>query len=402
MNVLYFGKICDEELFKKKQLQEEPFFIAQYLFEKALCNQFTEDNKVEIDIVSIYQTNYFPEDILFFNRKNKSGIRYLKFLNLPYLRELSYFISTCIQILFWFVKNINKKDKCIYSSCHFPPVSLAIVIMGRLLFLKKVVTFTDLSLFTYSDDKIGKMKLYKRVIIKPYILLVNKLQKSYDGYILFAEEMNHIVNTRNKPYIMIEGMYNNDNLNLVNVVKENAIAHAGTLNKEVGIETILNVFNEIKDDSIELWLIGKGDMNEEIIKRASIDKRIKYLGFMPRKEVFEKLKQARLLLNLRDPEDLYTKYSFPSKMFEFMVSGTPVLTTRIKGIPREYYNYIYAVDSYNIQDIKNKVIEVLNKNDLESEHIGKNAQQFIINNKNKEKQTGKVISFIKGIQEINN
>ena len=58
------------------------------------------------------------------------------------------------------------------------------------------------------------------------------------------------------------------------------------------------------------------------------------------------MKEAKLLINLRNPEDKYTKYSFPSKTFEYMVSGTPFFTTKLEGIPSEYYNYLYCIDSY--------------------------------------------------------
>jgi len=338
MDILYFGKICENDIFKRKEKKQQPFFIAQYMYEKALCDELIKNKELDLEIASIYQTEYFPKDILFFNRKNRSKINlhYLRFINLPYLRELTYFISACICIVNWWMKHRRKRNKCTYTSCHFLPVSLAIVMMGRILSVKKIVTFTDLSVFTYSSEKINRMKMYKKILMKPYVSLVNKLQRSYDAYILFSKQMNQIVNLHNKPYLVVEGIYNSEQLNLDDVdIKVNAIAHAGTLNKEVGIEKILDVFDLIDDQDLELWLIGKGDITEEIMKRSKSDKRIKYLGFMPRSEVFDKLKKVKLLVNMRNPDDVYTKYSFPSKMFEYMASGTPVLTTKLDGIPEE-------------------------------------------------------------------
>jgi len=346
MKILYFGKICDEDLFKKKEKKKQPFFIAQYMFEKALYEGLIETEGINIEVVSIYQSEYFPKDSLIFKNKNsgKFKFKYLSYINIPYLREFSYFFTTCIFILNWYFSNRGISNKCIYSSCHFPPVSLGIVLMGKLLSIKKIVTFTDLSLFSYSKEKISNMKVYKKIFMKPYLWIVNKLQRSYDAYILFSKEMNTIVNSKNKPYLVMEGIYNSENLEMeVPNIKFNAIAHAGTLNKEVGIKKILDVFELIKDETMELWLIGNGDMTEEIIRRSEVDNRIKYLGFMPRNMTFEKLKSAKLLVNLRDPDDIYTKYSFPSKMFEYMASSTPVLTTKIGGIPEQYYNYVYTL-----------------------------------------------------------
>lgn len=400
MKILYFGKICEEDLFNEKEKKGQPFFVAQYMFEKALYGELEKNKDLDIEVISIYQTEYFPNDRFLFNRKSikKNKFSYLKFINLPYLRELSYFISSCFYIVGWFIKNRKESNKCIYSSCHFPPVSLAIIILGKMLSIKKVVTFTDLSLFTYSKEKIKNMKIYKRILMKPYVSLVNKLQKGYDAYILFSKQMNQIVNLKKNPFLVIEGIYNSDHLNFnERTSKTNSIAHAGTLNREVGIEKILDVFNLIENQDLELWLIGKGDMTEEIIRRSRYDKRIKYLGFMSRDQVFEQLKKANLLINLRNPNDIYTKYSFPSKMFEYMASATPVLTTKIEGIPDEYYSYLYTVDSYNDEDIKNRVTEIFNVEKQERRKLGLLARKYVLDVKNSKEQATKILKFIKSL-----
>lgn len=406
MNILYFGKVCEENVFKEKEKKQQPFFVAQYMYEKALCDEFIKNKNIDLEIVSIYQTEYFPKDIMFFNKRSKEGykvkLKYLKFINLPYLRELSYFISTCFCILNWWARNREEKNnKCIYSSCHFPPVSLAIVIMGKVLSIKKIVTFTDLSLFTFSSERINKMKAYKKVLMTPYVGLVNKLQKSYDGYILFSKTMNDVVNPYNKPYCVVEGMYNGGQLNFdTKAVKQHAIAHAGTLNEEVGIKKILDVFDLIEDQEVELYLIGKGDMTKEIENRSKTNKSIKYLGFMPKGEVFEYLKSAKLLVNLRNPSDIYTRYSFPSKIFEYMVSGTPVLTTKLEGIPKEYYDYLYTVNSYDSEVIKDKIIEIITKSEDELFEFGIKAREFVLKEKNSKKQSEKIVAMINNLLKL--
>jgi glycosyltransferase involved in cell wall biosynthesis len=402
MKILYIGKICDDELFKEKEKQQQPFFIAQYMYEKALWNEFKKNNNLDIETVSIYQTEYYPKDTLVFNKKpsKKDGIKYLEFINIPYLRELTYFTSACVTILKWVLINKNIKEKFIYTSCHFPPVSLAVVVMGKLFSVKKIVTFTDLSLFTYSKQKVKKMKPYKRFLMKPYLTLVNKLQKSYDAYILFSKAMNNIVNSKKSPSLVIEGIYNSAGIDFsIPKIKKNAIAHAGTLNREVGIETILDVFSLIEDENLELWLMGKGDMTDEIIRRAEIDTRIKYLGFMPRKEVFEKLREAKLLINFRDPSDLYTKYSFPSKMFEYLVSGTPVFTTKLEGIPDDYTQNMFTIKSFDNQELALKLIEILQKNDSQLNEIGERAKRFVLTEKNSNIQAKKIETFLKHLED---
>ena len=40
----------------------------------------------------------------------------------------------------------------------------------------------------------------------------------------------------------------------------------------------------------------------------------------------------------------FTKYSFPSKNMEYLASGTAVLTTRLPGMPAEYYEHVLTID----------------------------------------------------------
>lgn len=396
IDILYFGNFCDEKLHLKDEKENKfPYRMAQYNYEKAFLDEMCKLNNV--NIVSLYQQSNFPKKELFFSRakfrKDNIKIDYVPYINLPFIKETMFFIDTCIKIINWNKKS-KEKSKCIFANIHYAPVSLAIVTMGKILNIKKAITFTDLSLYTYSKEKQKNMAWYKKMIIKPYIELINKLQKSYDLYILFSKEMNNVVNPYNKPAIVMEGIYNPDKLNFDKAKKEKAIAYAGKLNKEVGVDKILQVFSKLKDKNLELWLLGSGDMEKEIIETAKKDKRIKFLGFKTRREVFEYLKKATVLVNLRNPKLEYTKYSFPSKTFEYMVSGTPFVTTKLEGIPEEYGNYIFFTE-YKDEEIIKKIEEILQKDEKELELLGNKAREFVIKNKSAVKQVGRINEFLK-------
>lgn len=396
IDILYFGNFCDEKLHLKDEKENKfPYRMAQYNYEKAFLDEMCKLNNV--NIVSLYQQSNFPKKELFFSRakfrKDNIKIDYVPYINLPFIKETMFFIDTCIKIINWNKKS-KEKSKCIFANIHYAPVSLAIVTMGKILNIKKAITFTDLSLYTYSKDKQKNMAWYKKMIIKPYIELVNKLQKSYNLYILFSKEMKNVVNPQGNPFIVMEGIYNPNKLDFNKTKKEKAIAYAGKLNKEVGVDKILQVFSKMKDKDLELWLLGSGDMEKEIIEAAKKDKRIKFLGFKTRKEVFEYLKKAKVLVNLRNPKLEYTKYSFPSKTFEYMVSGTPFVTTKLEGIPEEYGNYIFFTE-YKDEEIIKKIEEILQKDEKELELPGNKAREFVIENKSAVKQVGRINKFLK-------
>ncbi len=399
MEILYFGSLCDDELFQKNEKKKIPYFIAQYMYEKALCDELRTHDDINIEFAAIYQTEYFPKDNFIYKytqkKQHNNPYRFLGFINIPFLRECTYYVAAASRIVNWAVRNRRTQEKCIFASTHFTPVSSAIVTFSKFFGIKRIVTFTDLSLFTFREERIKKMKFYKRIVMKQYIKKTDRLQQSYDGYILFSKQMNDIVNPNGMPYQVVEGIYNSNGLNLEEIVKRgNAIAHAGTLSYLVGIKNILDAFGKLKTDT-ELWLMGGGDMEDEIEFSANKDSRIKFLGFLSKAEVFKYLKKARLLVILRNIDDEYTQYSFPSKLFEYMVSGTPVLTTKLKGIPDEYYEYIYSVDSSDTDVFASAISDILSKPDDKLRDFALRARDFIINEKNARVQTEKILSLIK-------
>lgn len=397
MNLMYFSGVCDEDLLQSNELHKQPYNVAQRLFESALVDEWQRVSDLNLEIISLFGTEYFPRGTLVFKRQHSEiqGLHYLGFINLPFLREASVFFSTCISIFRWCAARRHEGPRYLFSSYHFLPVSLAIVIMGKLLRVPRVVTFTDLSLFIYSAQRISKMPVYKRLFIRPYVRLVKMLEQSYDGYVLFSAHMNPVVNPRAKPSVVVEGIYNDSALGTVNPDRcENAIAHAGTLNREYGIGKILEAFALLEDPTLELWLIGSGDMDREIAEKSLSDPRIKHFGLLPREAVFRHLSEAKLLVNLRNPDDIYTRYSFPSKLFEYMASGTPVLTTKLPGIPAEYYPYLYSVDNLNSNTIAEVVRAIMSESHASRGEIGQRASRFVRTAKNRHVQASRILDFI--------
>lgn len=68
------------------------------------------------------------------------------------------------------------------------------------------------------------------------------------------------------------------------------------------------------------------------------DGRVRSLGFLDQTSLRSAQMNAIGLLITRDPNEDYVRYSFPSKLIEYMATGTPVITTRLPGIPEEYFN----------------------------------------------------------------
>ena len=99
----------------------------------------------------------------------------------------------------------------------------------------------------------------------------------------------------------------------------------GGLTKKYGVIELLNAFERLQDENCRLVICGSGDAENDIIEASNRDRRIIFKGLLPRKEVLSLQKSSTILVNQRSNNEEYTKYSFPSKIMEYLSSGTPVV-----------------------------------------------------------------------------
>ena len=111
-------------------------------------------------------------------------------------------------------------------------------------------------------------------------------------------------------------------------------------------------------------------------------------------QVVEKETEATLLVNTRPTVEEFVKYSFPSKNMEYMASGTPLLTSRLPGMPSDYYPYVYLIDEVTPQGVADALTQVLAHTDEELHEKGAQARQFIMKTRNNISQAKKVLAML--------
>ena len=122
---------------------------------------------------------------------------------------------------------------------------------------------------------------------------------------------------------------------------------------------------------------------------------MKTIRYNTNEEIIVAEQKATLLVNPRYSTQEFVKYSFPSKTSEYMLSGTPVLTTRLAGIPDEYFQYLYTFDEETINGYANKLNETLSLPDIILKDKGVKAQEFVLKNKNNVIQSQRIKEFFK-------
>ncbi|MEE0945218.1 MAG: glycosyltransferase [Acutalibacteraceae bacterium] len=323
---------------------------------------------------------YFPS-----KKEMENGIDYyyVPFFNIKLLRELSVFFGVFFKVL---LKKAHKNDVVICDALNISATAAALC-ASLLRGFETVGIVTDVP----CHRPYGKV---------PYNEKINLwLMKRFKKYLFLTEQMSKIVNPKNRPYVVLEGHSDismKDTVNeLSNKYDKKVCLYAGSLKRIYGIENLVEGFVKANVENSELYIYGNGDYVEDLKKLSEKYENVKYMGIAPNSVIVEEELKATLLVNPRPTNEEYTKYSFPSKNMEYMASGTPLLTTKLPGMPTEYNEYVYLLEQENIEGIKNALTEILGKSKEELHSKGEAAKNFVMNEKNNIVQAKKVIDMIK-------
>jgi glycosyltransferase involved in cell wall biosynthesis len=193
--------------------------------------------------------------------------------------------------------------------------------------------------------------------------------------------------------IVIEGSVKvYDTLSYINPNFEKYILCIGNLDNFHGLDVFLNAIQLTKGYIFTKFIFcGFGVDINSIIELSKFDNRVEYHGFLTEKDLTIMKNNAFIHLNLRNPNFEMSRFSFPSKILELMLTGKPVITPKLKGIPLEYHKYLYTIEEFNPSEIASKIIKLSKLDKFEKALKGKN---FIIKLKNHVTQSNKLLSFI--------
>lgn len=259
-------------------------------------------------------------------------------------------------------------------------------------------------LTSYMDVDIAKKRI-KRILKLIENKLAQRLLRYVDGYVFFTEHMSEQFQGHlHKPSVVIEGVFNEDKYEYSRLEKAKPpyIIHSGSLHTKMGIEELIEAFSHIKRKDVELHFFGSGEMDDYIHNAESSIKGIKHHGFVDPRNLFEYEKRASLIVNVRNPKEQYTRYSFPSKTFEFLASGTPLLCTDMEGIPSEYKKHMLLIPDNSIEAIQKALDDYFELPVYEQDALGIAAQTFVRQEKNSLKQSQILIDMIDALLKVKN
>ena len=400
---LYIGRFYPRCLIQtlREDSRNKAGGMSNHNFEMSLINGLIRQEDISFMCLTYPCVYSYPYNNKRFYTKresytyNSAHIYSIGFCNLPILKELWAIISLTIQIIRYACKQKCNKIDIIINTPNIN--TLSAVRLARC-FTRKRLTHTvvipDIPSMVTAMTKTSSLKGKLINLMNRY--LMRKLS-NVDGLVLLTDDMMDFIANKEVPHITMEGVVDVETMAagpIYSSLDQEIILYTGTLLKMFGVMNLVKAFQKVDNDRVQLWLCGAGDSIDDIEVAAREDKRIRFYGLVNSQTALSLQRQATILVNPRTSEGEYTKYSFPSKTLEYLLAGKTVIINRLKGIPEEYYEYVYTPKDETVESLADCIQEVL-KTDASIRHEKAEAgRNFVVNNKNSQVQVSRILDMI--------
>ncbi len=352
-------------------------------------------DNVEIVCITVEPLAAYPKDKVFFKKYKQeelfSGVisHRVRFCNLPIIKQIDQ-INAVYRMAKKAIKEFNPDTLLCFNL--FPQIGKPMRKLKKVFpQLNTVCLLADLPIDDNTTRK-GISRLLRSIMEKS----TWKSMQACDRYIVLNK---HVINKYlpDKPYVVIDGGVEDSILQEATFAyrhkaKKN-IVYGGALTEYSGILRLIEAMKRVEDKEVVLEIYGGGYVEEQVKCASDECPNIFYYGRLPNQEMLQKQKDAWLLVNPRVIDDPISQLTFPSKTFEYMLSGTPVLTTRLNGYSQEYEDKLFFTGD-SVEDLANSINEIAKMDENILNERAEKAFTFIKNERSWRLQCAKVLDFM--------
>lgn len=383
MHIVYAVSTCSNDIYQQlyRDASVKPAIQSQK-YHRLLIEGFAQSAKVDVVAYPPIYASVLKKAFVRFPKETEGNAlyHYIPAVRNGLLRKLVVGTQTFFRTL-----RLCGKDSAVVVDCLNVVASVCALTAARLRGRPCVGIVTDLPEMQKMSS--GMLKISNYVI------------RNCTHYVFLSEPMNTRLNQSGKPYVVLEGHADIQMREVASELsmkrKPRVLLYAGGIKKEYGIEMLVEGFRKAKLSNAQLHIYGGGSYCPELAQLAEEDENLFFGGEVLNSEILEKELEATLLINPRPTHEEFVRYSFPSKNMEYMASGTPVLTTVLPGMPKEYYPYVYLLEEETADGIAEKLTQVLAQTDEELFGKGRAAKEFILTTRNNVVQAAKILEMLK-------
>lgn len=385
----------------KKEIERDSIYGIQNAADKlqwALVEGFSQIKEIKTTVLNSVYIGSFPKrykkikipSFRFVCFENIEGIN-VGFCNLSVFKWFSRYFGIKKNIKQWALKPTSKQKVVLIYAMATPFVNIAKYIKDKYPHITVCIVVPDLPEYM-RPEKAGTKSLYS-LLKKIEIKAIKRMIKKVDCYVLLTKHMQGWFD-RTITCTVVEGIATVDS-NAINeenqIEKQKVVLYAGGIKKEYGVLELVKLFKKIDSNEWRLDIYGDGPDLIQIQELAKECNNIRVYGMVSNEDVLKAQREARILINPRRNQ-IFTKYSFPSKLLEYMSSGTPVLSYELDGIPAEYLQYFFHIPDKK-DGLEIALSYVMSLSDDELDEKGREALEFVASYKNSKVQCKKIIDM---------
>lgn len=382
MHILYAVTTCSNKVYKQlfSHVKNKPAYHTQK-YHRLLIEGLAANARVDVIANPPVNRSVLDKACVILPAEEEGGAKYhyIPAIRNPVLKLACVAAGTFFQILLR-----GRKDSVVVIDCLNRVTSLSALAAAKLRGLRCVGIVTDLPELLSGNPTATKLS--------------NFVIRHATHYVLLTEAMNDYLKNQTRPYVVLEGHADITMEayapSLERKLSPRVCMYAGCVSKHYGLGTLIDGFRQAQLPNAQLHLYGPCDFEEELRQIAAEDPSVFYGGMLLNTEIVDKEMEATLLVNPRPTDMDYVKYSFPSKTMEYMSTGTPVLTTILPGMPREYHPYVYFIEDETAEGIAKALQTVLSQSDEALFRKGCDGRSFVLNSRNNVVQAKKILDML--------
>ncbi len=389
MHIIYMGVISRPEDIGK--IGEAS--VAGNKMQYNLLKYLSRYEDLQIDVVSFHPYKAFPRCKKLWIPKTKEqlfqnvDLWQVGYPNLPVIKQLIIPLMTRSMVK----KLIQSRDDVLMLYDMYPNQGVPMAMLRKKVNDRTVCLLADLSIGGVAKEE-GLRKFLRRF----YDGSTLSNMKKCNNYIVLNENAAKEFAPHSQ-YIVMDGGVEPSEYPTETIGwdgKEKNIIYTGALVDYSGIMNLIDAIALLEDSSIVLDIYGDGFLKSEIEAIASQNPRIRYHGRVSNQEAMAAQQSAWLLANPRPTESHIAQVTFPSKIFEYLMSGRPVMTTRLNGFSADYDQLLFWVDGNMPESLATCINDINCVDDGALTQRAQDARAYLLKNKTWEQNARKVHSFL--------
>lgn len=316
----------------------------------------------------------------------------LGFLNLLILKHATRFIQ-CLRIGMRYIRSRRAKFVVVHG-VHSPFLVFARLIK-KFLRLRIVLVMTDPPGVVRTVD--GRIS---RTLKRLDRRLLQSLASGFDGVICLTPALANDF-APNVPCLIVEGFANPELAGVADITRSVSgglrIAYAGGINAEYGVKNLVLAFKSIDDPHARLSIYGKGPLDGWVREQSKSDTRIIHGGMLAHDALMSQLRQSSILVNPRPSAQGFVRYSFPSKVLEYLTLGVPMVTTKLEGLGADYLQFAQVAEEDSVSALATAIQSVVSGYERALERAQR-GQEYVISEKSVEAQGRKIAQFLTDLE----